>query len=750
MQNTFKDKLSEISYEKYGKSVGSLDKEELYCVIGKFVNEKCLSHKKDEDSKRVAYFSIEYLIGKLLYSNLYNMRNTEYIDETLNAHGRSLRELEDIDDYAFGNGGLGRLAACFLDSAASTEIPLDGYGIRYKKGLFRQSFSSRGDQIESPDEWESIRDAFGIKREDESITVEFADFSVRAVPYDYNIIGYRFKRINTLRLYECKASSAEYSDEAEKISEYLYPDDSDYEGKKLRLRQQYFLVSAALGNIISKYGLEALEERIKIQLNDTHPVIAIPELINQCIKRELSFDDALNKCRKIFAYTNHTVMPEALEEWDGELIREILPQIYGIIEKINHMLKIEISNNSEVSFEKCAIIKDGRVRMANLACFVCSDINGVAGIHTEILKKETLSQWYKLFPEKFTNKTNGIAQRRWLGLCNNELTNFISGLLNCDVIDSIENIKALGVFRDDSEVLDVLYDIKADNKKYLCRFAKEKYDFSIDPESVFVVQIKRIHEYKRQLLAIFGVIHFYLHMKKGEYEELPKVTFMFAGKAAAGYKTAKSIIKFINCVAYVINKDPDINGRIKVFYFPDYNVSLAEKIIPAADISLQISLAGTEASGTGNMKLMMNGAVTLGTYDGANIEICREAGIENNYIFGMREDQVRELKEAYDPEEIYNTCSHIKEIVDTLVSGKFGERYGFKDIYDSLINDENPDRYMVLADLDGFIKCLEKALFDSENKKEFTKKSLINIASSSYFSSDRTVREYAEDIWYKQ
>ena len=749
MQNMFKDKLSEISYEKYGKSIGALDKQELYGLIGEFVNEKCRSHKKDEDSKRVAYFSIEYLIGKLLYSNLYNMRNTEYIEEALLDCSKSLRDFEDIDDYAFGNGGLGRLAACFLDSAASSEIPLDGYGIRYKKGLFRQSFSSQGDQIESPDEWENIKDAFGIKREDESVTVEFSDFSVRAVPYDYYIIGYKFKRINTLRLYECKASS-EFLDEAEKISEYLYPDDSDYEGKKLRLRQQYFLVSAALGNIIEKCGIEALEEKIKIQLNDTHPVIAIPELINQCIKRGLSFDDALSKCRKIFAYTNHTVMPEALEEWDCELMRELIPQIYGIIEKINHMLETEISNDNDVSFDKCAVIKDGRVRMANLACFVCSDINGVAEIHSEILKKETLAQWHKLYPEKFSNKTNGITQRRWLGLCNKELTDFISGLLNCDIIENTEYIKGLGVFRDDREVLDVLYDIKSDNKKELCRFAEEKYGFSIDDESVFVVHIKRIHEYKRQLLAVFGVIYLYLHMKKGEYKTLPKVTFIFAGKAAAGYKTAKSIIKFINCVSSVINKDPDINGRIRVFFFPDYNVSLAEKIIPAADISLQISLAGTEASGTGNMKLMMNGAVTLGTYDGANIEICREAGIENNYIFGMREDKVRELREVYDPEEIYNTCPHIKEIVDTLVSGKFGERYGFKDIYDSLINDENPDRYMVLADLEEYISCLEKALYDYEEKGEFTKKSLINIASSSYFSSDRTVKEYADDIWFKQ
>lgn len=749
MQNNFTDKLTEIAYEKYGKSLKVLDREELYGVIGAFVNEKCEHHKKDDDYIRVAYFSIEYLVGKLLYSNLFNMKNTNYIEEILRENGRSLSELEKIDDYAFGNGGLGRLAACFLDSAASCEIPLDGYGIRYKKGLFRQSFTSDGEQTESPDEWESIMDAFGIKREEESVTVEFSDFSVRAIPYDYNIIGYSFKRINSLRLYECKSDNA-CNSQAEKISEHLYPDDSDYEGKKLRLRQQYFLVSAAIQNIISKYGIDNLEERIRIQLNDTHPIMAIPELINQCIKRNMSFDDALEMCRKIFAYTNHTVMPEALEEWECALMKEILPQIYGIIEKINDMLLCDISNNKEILSDECAIIKNGRVRMANLACYVCSHINGVAEIHTEILKKDTLSQWYKLYPDKFTNKTNGITQRRWLGLCNKELSNFLSGLLNCDIVDSIGNIKGLEVFKDDKQVIDVLYDIKQNNKKALSSYAKERDNFDIDTESVFVVQIKRIHEYKRQLLAIFGIIHIYMRMKKGEYKHLPKATFIFSGKAAAGYKTAKSIIKFINKVSYVINKDRDIDGRIKVYFLPDYNVSLAEKIIPAADISLQISLAGTEASGTGNMKLMMNGAVTLGTYDGANIEICREAGQENNYIFGMRENEVTERKSDYNPKEIYENNAVVKEVVDTLVSGKFGERYEFKDIYDSLINDDNADRYMVLEDLTSFIDCLEEALTDTVNKEEFTKKCLMNIADSSFFSSDRTVKEYARDIWFKE
>ncbi len=748
MYKQFEEKLTEISYDKFGKSIKELDKEELYSVLGKLINEKCDFHRKEPEGKQAAYFSIEYLIGKLLYSNLYNMKNTDCVEKVLKDNGHSLSELEDIDDYAFGNGGLGRLAACFLDSAASSEIPLDGYGIRYKNGLFRQSFASDGSQLEDADNWQKINDAFAIKREDEVVNVEYSDYTVKAIPFDYNIIGYNFKRINTLRLYEARKGSCSES-EAEKIYEHLYPDDSTIEGKKLRLRQQYFLVSASLQNIVGKYGLEGLEDKIKIQLNDTHPILAIPELINICIKQNMEFDNALLKCQKIFAYTNHTVMPEALEVWDSELLREIIPQVYGIIEKINDLLLFQLSNNKEVSFEDCAIVIDGKVRMANLACYVCSHINGVAGIHTEIIKKDTLSQWNRLYPEKFNNKTNGITQRRWLGLCNKPLNNFLSKLCGCDIIEQTENIKRLEMFKNDSEVLKALYDIKLRNKITLCQYLKKNYNIRINENSVFVVQIKRIHEYKRQLMAAFGVVHLYLKMKKGEYRHLPDVTFIFSGKAASGYGIAKSIIKYINSISKVINGDYDIGDRLKVVFVPNYNVSVAEKIIPAADISLQISLAGTEASGTGNMKLMMNGAVTLGTYDGANIEICEKAGEENNYIFGLREYEVNTLKGEYDPEKIYNDDPEIRAVVDTLVSGKFGERYGFKDIYDSLINGENPDRYMVLADLKAYIQCLEKALGDYKQTELFSAKCLMNIANSSYFSSDRTVREYAEDIWFK-
>ena len=748
MYEQFKEKMSELSWEKFGKSLSALDKEEILTVIGSLVNEKSDFHKKETDGRRVAYFSIEYLIGRLLWSNLYNMKNTDFVEKALKDSGHSLGNFEDIEDYAFGNGGLGRLAACFLDSAASCEIPLDGYGIRYKYGLFRQSFSDSGEQIESADDWQKYRDAFAIKREDESVNVEFADYTVKAIPFDYNVIGYSFKSVNTLRLYECKAVTCNEED-AKKIYEYLYPDDSAYEGKKLRLRQQYFLVSASLQNIVNKYGVEELENKIRIQLNDTHPVLAIPELINICIKNNIEFDNALLKCRKIFSYTNHTVMPEALEEWDCEMMRETIPQVYGVVQKINDMVRFQLSNHKDISLEDCAIIKGNRIRMANLACFVCAHINGVAGIHTEIIKKETLSQWYGIYPEKFTNKTNGITPRRWLGLCNKTLTEFLSELCGCDIIEEIENIKNLERFKDDAQVLAKLAEIKQTNKKQLCDYVKNRFDTELNENSVFLVQIKRIHEYKRQLLAALGIAYLYQQIKKGKLNDLPDMTFIFAGKAAGSYKIAKSIIRYINNISKVINNDTDINGKIKVIFLPDYKVSLAEKIIPAADISLQLSLAGTEASGTGNMKFMMNGAVTLGTYDGANIEICREAGEDNNYIFGLRENEVSELKCCYSPDKIYNSNPDIKDAVDTLVSGRFGERYGFKDIYDTLLNGENPDRYMVLADLQSYIETVIRAVKDVQDKESFSKKCLMNIANSSYFSSDRTVKEYAEDIWFK-
>lgn len=749
MEKPFEEKLKVMSREKFGKGIESLSCDELYALIGAYVNEKCDNHKKnDPKRKRAAYFSIEYLIGRLLESNLYNMGNLILTQKSLTDVGRSLSELNEIEDYAFGNGGLGRLAACFLDSAASNEIPLDGFGIRYKYGLFKQSFASDGSQQEHPDDWQSQGDPFAVKKEGECVQVNFADYSVKAVPYDYHVIGYKFKCINTLRLYECVPVNCHESDAA-RIYEYLYPDDSSWEGKRLRLRQQYFLVSAALQNIVARYGLEDIENKIKIQLNDTHPVIAIPELINLCVKQNMDFEDALSLSGKIFAYTNHTVMPEALEEWDCELLRQTIPQVYGIIQKINDTAIFRLRGQSDVDFNKCAIISDGKVKMANLACFVCSDINGVASLHTEILKERVLSHWYNIYPEKFSNKTNGITQRRWLGLSNAALTDFLCRLCGCDIIEETEKIEELLKFKDDEEVIKQLCEIKKINKKALCQYIKEKEGIELDPESVFFVQVKRIHEYKRQLIGIFLAVYFYLCFKEGRNKELPKMTFIFGGKAASSYKTAKSVIRFINNAAEVINSDESVKGKIKIVFCANYNVSYAQKIIPAADISMQLSLAGTEASGTGNMKFMMNGAVTLGTYDGANIEICEKAGQQNNYIFGMRADEVIRRKESYRPKELYESNAVIKRLVDTLIDGTFGKENDFAHIYDSLLNTHDADRFMVLADLCDFITVATKAAADYKNKLDFGRKCLMNIGSSAYFSSDRTVREYAEEIWFK-
>ncbi|MGN0487606.1 MAG: glycogen/starch/alpha-glucan family phosphorylase [Acutalibacteraceae bacterium] len=750
MNKPLEERLINYSRDLYGKSMESLDKRELYSVLAAYINEKCDAHKRnDRPGKRVAYFSAEFLIGTLLRSNLYNMNITDLVSLALRDTGHDLDELRDIDDYAFGNGGLGRLAACFLDSAASCDMPLDGYGIRYQYGLFRQSFSKHGEQLEEKDDWaRELGDPFAIKKEEESVTVHYADFSVKAVPYDYHIIGYKFKTINTLRLYQSEADG-EKNEKAFEISDRLYPDDSTREGKILRLRQEYFFTSAALQNIMDRYAFDSIEDQIKIQLNDTHPVIAIPEFINQAVKRDHGFDEAFNKCKKIFAYTNHTVMPEALEEWDEDIFAEILPQIYGIIKKINDMLIFEASETEEASYEKCKIISRGKIKMANLACYVCSHINGVAKIHSDIIAAVTLNQWYRLYPDKFTNVTNGITQRRWLGLSNPRLTSFLSRLCGCDIVENIEKIERLKAFENDAEVLKQLREIKTENKKDLCEYIRRRENISLDPESVFLVQIKRIHEYKRQLMAAFLCVHLYRMLKNGEGEELPKMTVIFGGKAAPGYKLAKSIIRYINTVAKAINSDPETQEKLKVVFVENYNVSYGEKIIPAADISLQISLAGTEASGTGNMKFMMNGAVTLGTYDGANIEIAERAGEENCYIFGMREKEVEERKGSYDPEKLCRENPLLLELAQSLIDGSFGEKNEFEDIYASLFCGTQADRFMVMADLSSFIDTALLAIKDSRSE-EFLKKALVNIASSAFFSSDRSVREYGEKIWFAE
>lgn len=762
MKKTFSNVFDSILSEKYDKEICELSVQELYDVTALTANALCRRFDyRSERGKRAAYFSAEFLIGSLIESNLQNLGVLDEAKRLFAKNKRSFDEFSIIPDYAFGNGGLGRLAACFLESAATVGLNLDGYGIRYKYGLFRQKIEG-SKQVEYPDDWEIFPDSFGERKDAEQVKIEFADMTVVAVPYDYFVPGYQNEKVNRLRLYECESEEKadftafsrceiskafEKENEARAISAFLYPDDSTESGKRLRLRQQYFFTSAALQNILSEIYDEKhwkqLPERIAVQLNDTHPTIAIAEFIRLMMKKGKSFDDAFALAQRIFSYTNHTVMSEALEKWSAQMLSSLLPEVYAVIEEINKRLICELEGKTD-RLEQCLIINDSTVHMANLACFVCSNINGVAKIHSDIIAKSTLSQWYELFPERFSNKTNGISERRWLALSNERLYSYLCSLLKTDVVKDIESIENLKEFCENDEVLENLFEIRNKNKKALCAFLRKSEGVTVDENSVFFVQIKRIHEYKRQLLCALACLYFYRKMKSGGLLSLPKLTFIFSGKAASGYKEAKLIIEFICKLAKIVNADSTLEGRLKIVFVSDYNVSKAQKLIPAADYSLQLSLAGTEASGTGNMKFMLCGAPTIGTFDGANIEIVKLAGEENNYIFGLREEEVSRSKEFYDPVQIYESSDRVKIAVDSLTDSTLENDECFSKIKKLLL--EN-DRYMVLADLESFIETAERAAHDWENKREYFKKSLFNTASSAFFSSDRTVREYAEEIW---
>lgn len=762
MKKTFSGVFNDILSEKYDKPMNELSVREFYDVTASAAN--ALARKfefRHERSKRAAYFSAEFLIGSLLRSNLQNLGVLDEAEALFEKNKRSFDEFSIIPDYAFGNGGLGRLAACFLESGATVGLNLDGYGIRYNYGLFRQVIED-SKQVEFPDDWEIFPDVFGVKKSEESVKVEFSDMTVYAVPYDYFVPGYKNEKVNRLRLYDCESrekvsftafeacnvsKAFEKENEAKAITAFLYPNDSTSEGKKLRLRQQYFFTSAAIQNILAEIydekHFEDLPNRIAIQLNDTHPTVAIAEFIRLLMKKGKSFETSFTLAQKIFSYTNHTVMSEALEKWDSEMFCELLPEVYDVIEKLNAKLVSELKKKTD-RLDDCLIIKDGLVHMANLACYVCSHINGVAKIHSDIIARSTLSQWYELFPERFSNKTNGITERRWLALANKELYDLICKLVKSDVALEIQEIEKLKAFENDDEVLEKLFEIRQRNKEKLCDYIRKTEGVSLDSESVFFVQIKRIHEYKRQLLGALCCLYLYEKLKKGELLYLPKMTFIFSGKAASSYKEAKLVIEFIGRLSKIVNADNSLEGRLRMAFVSDYNVSKAEKLIPAADYSLQLSLAGTEASGTGNMKFMLNGAPTVGTFDGANIEIVKLAGEENNYIFGLREEEVNRVKDFYDPKEIYDSSDIVKETVDALTGEEFKRDKCFSNIKKLLL--EN-DRYMVLADFESFVETVQKAAFDYKNKKEYFKKSLINTASAAYFSSDRTIGEYADEIW---
>jgi len=727
------------------------------------------------NSRRACYFSMEFLVGRAVFNNLLCLGIYDETEAVLNEMGKSLSELEEIEDAALGNGGLGRLAACFLDSAASLDLPLDGYGIRYKYGLFKQGIEN-GFQTEIADNWTKYGDPWSVRHDEETVEVKFNGQTVKAVPYDMPIFGCKTNHVSTLRLWQSEAinefdfnlfNQQKYTEatleknSAEDISRVLYPNDDTREGKKLRLKQQYFFCSASLQDITKKHfdrfgSLENISDSITIQLNDTHPVISIPEFIRILVNSGMDFERAFAITKKVFNYTNHTVMPEALEKWECGLVEELLPEVYSIILQINEKLIAEMFAKEKTSeeIEKIKIVRNGLVNMADMAVYCSSYVNGVAEIHTEILKDTVLVDWYKLYPERFQNKTNGITQRRWLALCNKELSDLITELLGSDKwITNLDELKKLSGYAEDEEVINRFMNIKKNNKKALADYIQKNEGITIDPHSIFDIQIKRLHEYKRQLLNAFSILYIYFGIKSGEIINMNPVTFIFGAKSAPGYRRAKGIIKFINEIAKLVDNDEEVSRYVKVVFVSNYNVSYAEKLIPAADVSEQISTAGTEASGTGNMKLMLNGAVTLGTYDGANIEIVQEAGEENNYIFGARVEELKEIMPEYNSRKILSENPRIRQVVQTLIDGTVsdgGTGY-FRELYFSLTDGaswHSPDNYYLLGDLENYIDVKLKCIGDFGNKKLIGKKMWLNMCNAGKFSSDRTINDYAENIWH--
>ena len=763
------------------KDIKSATTQQLHDALGKTVMEMFAdrwdnARQEHLSKRRAAYLSMEFLVGRAVYNNLLVLGIYDEVDEAFKELGIDLADLEEIEDAALGNGGLGRLAACFLDSAATLSLPLDGYGIRYKYGLFKQSIVD-GFQREDIDDWTKYGDPWSVRCDEDTVLIEYSGQTVKAVPYDMPVFGFRTENVGTLRLWQAepvkefdfdvfnKQDYLEASKEkiyAEDISRVLYPNDDTDEGKKLRLKQQYFFSCASLTDIIRKHKarfgtLDNLADYISVQLNDTHPVISIPELIRQLVDNEgYSFEKALEMAKRIFNYTNHTVMQEALEKWRTELVEELLPRIYAIIIQINEALMAEMyaKGVERSKIDRIKIIKGDLIHMADMACYASSHINGVAEIHTQILKDTVLADWFSLCPERFRNETNGITQRRWIALCNRELSAYISELLGGDDwINDLDKLKELSKYADDENVLRRFIDIKQGKKKQLADFIKAHDGVDIDENSVFDIQIKRLHEYKRQLLNAFSILWIYYGIKDGSIQNFKPTTFIFGAKSAPGYRRAKAIIKFINEVGRIVSEDKDTRDLIKVVFVQNYNVSYAEKLVAAADVSEQISTAGTEASGTGNMKLMLNGAVTLGTYDGANIEIVQEAGEDNNYIFGARVEDLEKIVPEYDSRSIFSSDDMIRRVVSSLIDGTVsdGGSGDFRELYMALLDGASwhaPDHYYLLGDIRDYVETKLRCINDySSDRIGFARKQWLNMCSAGKFSSDRTIADYAENIW---
>lgn len=726
--------------------------------------------------RQAHYFSAEFLIGRSFLNNALNLDLYDVFARIAEKWGFSLQEiLEEELDPALGNGGLGRLAACFLDSAANERLALSGHGILYQYGLFKQVLED-GFQHEYPDAWRATAYPFAIRREEEACLVHYRDFSVRAIPYEIPILGYRNGYVNILQLWHAEpveafdfslfnsqqfAAAVAEKNKVEDICRVLYPNDSSREGRLLRLRQQYFFVSASLQNIIRLYkkrwgsNFSEFSKEHVFQLNDTHPVLAVPEFIRLLMEEALSYEEAWKITGSVFAYTNHTTLQEALERWDVAFFEELFPAIFDIIKRIDTEFRktAQLASLSEEAINRIAPLRQKEVQMASIACFSSFKINGVAKIHSEILKEKTLQEFYALSPEKFTNKTNGVTPRRWLHHTNPRLGNLLTDLLGSKAwIGNLDLLAKLEKYQGDTLLLEELGKIKAENKIDLAAYLKRERNIIIDPDALFDVQVKRLHEYKRQLLNAFEILDRYYRIKEGAPVSETPVVYLFGAKAASSYYRAKGIIKFINDIAQTINKDSKAAELMQVHFIPNYNVSLAEKIFPASDLSEQISTVGKEASGTGNMKFMMNGALTIGTHDGANIEILEAVGEENAYIFGHTLSKFPEILASYSPIESYQTVEGLQVVVDTLRTGVLDKRAKdmYDDIYHSLLrgNDwEMADQYYVLGDFAEYRNTRKSAHDAYQNQETWCKKAWINICRSGRFSSDRTIREYAKEIW---
>lgn len=775
-KQTFKNNIEKYCNVKYGKKLKDAENYEVFNAVSLALLEEIVEDWNNttelyKQGKRAFYISAEYLMGRALGNNVICMNKYEEVKEVLDELHIDMNVIEEIEeDAGLGNGGLGRLAACFMESAAAMHLPLVGYGLRYQNGLFNQKIVD-GCQVEEVDTWLKYGDPWSIRKDSEAITVNFEDFSVKAVPYDVPIIGYNSKNINTLRLWQSEAfvpfdftlfCEQEYSEalqmknEAENITRVLYPADSKEAGKILRLRQQYFMVSASLQDMVRNYkkthsDMSEFAKLHAVQLNDTHPTLAIPELIRILVDEEdVPFNEAMKIAEATFAYTNHTILAEALEKWDIRLIKKISPRIFSIVEILDarFVKELQAKGYDEKAIKEFSIIGNGQVRMANLAIYMGHAVNGVAQLHTDILMNTELHNWYELYPEKFQNKTNGITPRRWLKLCNKELSALITELLgNEEWVTRLSDLEKLEAYVNDDTVLERLIQIKHTKKEQLAAYIKETEGVTLDPDSLFDIQIKRLHEYKRQLLNAFYILDLYYRIKENPDMDMPKTTFIFGAKAFPSYRRAKSIVRFIGEIAKMIDEDPVVSQKIKVHFVQNYRVSYGEKLFPAADISKQISTAGKEASGTGNMKFMLNGALTFGTYDGANVEIVAEAGEENNFIFGLRVEDIEKIQRNYKGSETAAANESLNRVVNTLIDGTFDDKGtgDFRDLYNSLMVER--DTYFVLEDFAAFREAEDRVFAAYKDQKAWAKMCLMNIAHSGIFSSDRTIMQYANDIW---